>query len=75
MNSLQVVKASVCIQQQLCALSKEDSKSVIREECQVAEFLSSVSRHVIIAAYTLMIDGDWGPGGITSLYLTAGDLL
>ena len=42
--------ASVCIQCQRCALSEEDSKNVITEECQVTKFLSLVSAQQCIMA-------------------------
>ena len=43
---LQILVASVAIQQQLCAMSHEDSRNVLTEECQVEEFLCSVSEDV-----------------------------
>ena len=44
--SLQIAMASVAIQQQLCAMSHEDSRNILTEERQVEEFLSSVSKDV-----------------------------
>ena len=45
---LQISMASVAIQQQLYAMSSEDSKNIMVEEYQVEEFLLSVREQVDI---------------------------